>query len=133
MVLRRGDICGDVPTLLKQQRLLLLRIDCYPPTRQECRSLQRRFIFRYGSVIIMLTHSKLKALIELSETNIQADEYIEKYTGYKDIAQKFPFIQGMFEEATPISKSTTSSQTTADIMKDDYYAALQFIVNKKWR
>jgi len=81
----------------------------------------------------MLEHSKLKALIELSDSNIQADQYIEKYTGYTDIAQKYPLIQGMFEDATPFSKHISDKQSLEEILHDDYYAALQFIVNKKLR
>jgi hypothetical protein len=81
----------------------------------------------------MLEHTKLQTLIELSDTSAQADEYVEQYTGYTQISQKYPFLQGMFAEATPISKHVSDPQSENDIMKDDYYAALQFIVNKKWR
>jgi hypothetical protein len=76
---------------------------------------------------------KLRALIELSETNIQADEYIEKYTGYTDISRKFAFVKGMFSDIIMISKRIPSGQSEDMILSDDYYATLQFIVNKKWR
>jgi len=76
---------------------------------------------------------KLRALIELSDTNIQADEYIEKYTGYTDIPSKYAFVNGMFTDVNMVSRQVPPGQTEADILSDDYYATLQFVVNKKWR
>lgn len=71
-----------------------------------------------------IKREQLKTLIEGSTNVKQADQYIEKYCGFKTIREKIAFLEGMFDV------SIASRQNGS--VRDDYEALLRTIINAKW-
>lgn len=76
-----------------------------------------------------MKNTKLKVLIELAANVDEADSYIEQYTDYTTFKEKKALIDGMFGYYV-IFREDSDSDTEA---KEDYYALLTTIVNKKYK
>lgn len=72
-----------------------------------------------------MERKQIKALIELSNSFEEANEVIEKYTGYTSFETKIAYLKGMFD--------CSIVGEERDSLEVDYIALLTAIVNYKWR
>ncbi len=72
-----------------------------------------------------MTHGDVKELIELSTSEKEADEILNKYSYCKTESDKIAYLGQLFDVQI-ISKIGKDRHT-------DYIAILNAIVNKKWR
>ncbi len=74
---------------------------------------------------------RIKELILLSDTNEEADGYIEKYTGFKSTREKFAFLTGLFGVEI-VGSYDESTDNQDDMVKADYEALLVTVLHRKY-
>lgn len=72
-----------------------------------------------------MERKQIKVLIELSNSFEEADEVIEKYTGYTSFETKIAYLKGMFDCSIVGGEGGS--------LEADYIALLTAIVDHKWR
>jgi hypothetical protein len=79
---------------------------------------------------VTLGDDVVKDLVELSATEEEADNVIEKYTSRKTYAKKVEFLTEQFPHISIVARCDGPS---ADSIQTDYYALLTAVVNSSWR
>ena len=83
------------------------------------------------STIEVITPNQ-RRIIELSNTTKDADKFVEQFTPYLDIRDKLEFVKHTFQIAF-LGRCDDPDLTAEAILATDYEAALNAIINKKWR
>jgi len=68
----------------------------------------------------------IKLLIELAETDVDADEILAEE--FYSVVERYAFLRGAFDFDVPFANNGN-----VDEMESNYKAVLSAIVNRKWR
>ncbi len=79
-----------------------------------------------------LKNEQIKELISLADNIEEADNYIERYVGFKTIGEKFAFLTGLFGIEV-LSGYDEDTDNPEEMLMADYDAVLITILNKKYR
>lgn len=75
----------------------------------------------------------LRDLLELSADTSKANAVFEKYTEYKTYGEKLKFLKNLFPEIEVLHRLAGDTDNLEDDARNDYYAMLATIIDRKWR